>query len=107
MPFKGNLKQGTAVNIEVIAGGGNGGSTALTVAKVVKQDRYSDVDAVTIAPGTSGSTLLAVGATAVRLIVQVHLPIGGSALVKVTQGAAVMFEDPITADTDFVYDIVP
>lgn len=107
MPFKGTLTQGTSVTVEVIAGSSNAGATALTVTKVVRQDRFTEVDANSAAPGASVSMTYAINNTAQRMIIMVHPPVGGTALVKVTQGATTRFEDPIQGDIEFVYDLVP
>lgn len=107
MPYKGTLAHGTPVTVEVIAGTSNAGSTALTVTKVVRQDRFTEVDANSAAPGASVSMSYPINSAAQRLIIMVHPPVGGTALVKVTQGATTRFEDPVQGDIEFVYDLVP
>lgn len=107
MPFKGTLKWGTPALVEVTASGGNAGGTSVTIAKVVKQDRYTDVDAITAAPGAVGTANVSITNAVQRLIVSIHPPIGGTAQLRVSQGGGNQFEDQINGDIEFVYDLVP
>ena len=110
MPFKGQLKRGTQVTINVSTPGTNGGNTALTLHKMTKiqlvNSEIFEIDIATVAPGANGGVSATFGTNIARIVVEVHPPTGGAATVKVTQGLN-QFEDPISADATFVYDVVP
>lgn len=105
MPFKGVLKSKTALTVQVTGAGGNADGCAVTVAFIVKRDQYKEVDTWTVGPGGNNSVTYTPGANQVRAVIDVSLCAGGNCLVVVSQGLNT-FEDTITGDTTFTYDLV-
>lgn len=103
--FKGTLNPGVQVTVEVTSSSGNAGRTAVTIMKVVKQDRFDSVDAVSAPPNGAVTANVSLSSSVQRLIVSVNPPVGGNAMLRVSQGAGNMFEDQVQGDMVFVYDV--
>ena len=106
--FKGTLRGDTPWSVEIITGE-NGGNTAVTVYYL---GRTLDIEAIfSVPPGVSfEQDLLKPGGRVRRIIVEVDMPTGGAALVKVTQGIFV-HEDGIQntepgGTSRIVFDVV-
>lgn len=109
MPFKGQLHRGVPVTVSVTAGANNASSTGITLQKMVRIARDTqifEVDAITVAPGANGELAYAFGNNVTRVVFDVQPPTGGNAVVRVTQGLT-LFEDPVMGDMSFVYNVVP
>ena len=108
--FKGTLRSDAPITVEVTSSVSNAGSSA---AAVYYLGRTLDVEAVFSVPvGTQHAQELAnPGRRVQRVIIEVDLPVGGTGLAKVTQGAVTRFEFFLQNTTDdgssrFVFDVV-
>ena len=111
MPTKGVLNRGTQFTVEVNAAGANVGFVSTDVSSVVRIPQINNLQiyiasVLSTPPGIVNQLPMTAGANVVRVIIDVSLPLGGSALVKVNQGAN-RYEDQVVVDSRFVYDVVP
>jgi hypothetical protein len=89
------------------------GDVAVTVAAVVRRDRFMEVETLRVAPGTAAQLRSALPDSLIRVIVWVNLPFPHgslpSAVVRLSQelGAGEILNTGILEDTMFVFDIVP
>jgi hypothetical protein len=104
MAYLGTLAagQGFRVDVKVPA---NGEATGVTVAFVVAQGRFTEVDTFTVQPNTSGGQDGAIPNNAVRVMFFVSPSLGGSSLFVLTQGGK-RFEEGLNGDGVLMLDVV-
>jgi hypothetical protein len=102
-----------AYTLEVVGYLSNPGDTAVTVAAVVRRDRFMEVESMRAAPGTAARLTSALPDSLIRVIFWVNLPIpipGGVVGAFVTLGQELgggTFTADINEDAVFVFDIAP
>ena len=114
MPFvKALSRVNGAYTLRTSGGFANTDYTAVTVAAVVRRDRFMEVESLRAAPGAEAQLTSALPDSLVRVIVWVNLPIpnpGGvseATLTLTQESAGGTFSTTINEDTIFVFDIVP
>ena len=114
MPFIKKLSRANgAYTLEVTGNSANLNDTAVTVAAVVRRDRFMEVESLRAAPGTAARLTSSLPDSVIRVMVWVSLPIpnpGGVAIAFLTLfqelGGGTFASQDITEDTMFVFDIV-
>jgi len=106
MPYLGELKQSTAYNINVDAGGVTGKKVGITIEQINQRDRLQSVQTNGVGAGARQSFTDTVGSRIDRVIIHMHPPPGGQASVEVVQGNDA-FQQTCNGDTDLVFDAVP
>ena len=114
MPFAKALSRANgAYTLRASGGFANTDYTAVTVAAVVRRDRFMEVESLRAAPGAEAQLTSALPDSLIRVIVWVNLPIpnpGGvsEANLALTQEfGGGTFATTVNEDAMFVFDIVP
>jgi hypothetical protein len=105
--YMGVLKNNVKATVSVGAASTNSGNTGVTICFLKSPGgSYPLCRTLTVAPGGIGQVVSTLPTGITRVIIEVDLPSGGNALLKVIQGAN-LFEQPITQDTRWVFDVAP
>lgn len=105
--FAGILRQSDQpISVELVTSATNGGLTAVTVSYLKK--REVQFDFASVAAGASGFAVEEerIPRGTKRMIVEVDLPTGGTALLKIRQGVGLQFDFPMAQGSRFVFDVV-
>jgi hypothetical protein len=105
MPLKGEIKRATPFTIEV--DNNSALSCAITVQKINRRERMTNVDPTTVAAGAAGQVINEqVGLGIDRLIIDVNPGEGCRVTVRVNQGAQVATSDDCQGDARLVFDAI-
>ena len=104
--YTGQLKSSVLLTVEVTASSGNAGPTAVTVTYLSKRGQSVDFGFVPPGGGASVVDLQPIPRGTKLVIVEVDPPVGGTAFLRVLQGANLPYEDQVLSDARFVYEVV-